>query len=153
MSNGIMEKKAWTENDFEEISWHDCKVHAMIFGVNENEIIFDIDFIVKWLIPDQGETEYNFLVAPATLVFRNVYGISIDLATTDFIIDEIHRANPIKPKNAAYIMEQVEYDWSIEATHGEISFKSVGFTQHLRKEAVYSMSQSLNLNERGGIIL
>ncbi|MBX9732445.1 MAG: hypothetical protein K2X37_00125 [Chitinophagaceae bacterium] len=146
-------KKVWTENDFEQMSWHDCKIYAMAFGVNKNEVIFDIDFVLKWSTPSKDQEQYNFLVAPATLIFKNVYNINIDVTTTDITIDGIYRENPAKPKNAAHIIEQVEYDWYIETNNGEISFKSVGFTQHLRKESVYSSSQSLDLNQRGGIVL
>lgn len=145
------EKDKWSEIDFEQMTWHDCKVHAIAFDTIKNEILFDIDFILKWVLVGQYENQYHFIVAPATLVFRNVYDISLNLLTVEFIIDKIERENPIKPKNSAYIKEQVEYDWSIETTNGVISFKSVGFNQYLRKEPIISNCQYLNLVERGGV--
>jgi hypothetical protein len=152
MSSDII-KMDWTENDFENMSWHDCKIHAMALGVNENEIIFDIDFIVEWITPSKEGNQYNFLVAPATLIFKNAYNINIDLTTTEITIEEIYRENPVTPKNVNHITEKVEFTWCIETNNGEISFKSVGFAQHLRKESIYSSSPSLNLNQRGGIVL
>ncbi len=44
----ILEKSIWTDLDFENMGWHDSRIHSVAFGENF-ELIFDIDYIFKWL--------------------------------------------------------------------------------------------------------
>lgn len=144
-------ENTWTESNFDEMGWHDCNVYAIAFSKSKFELLFDIDYILKWIDPVNEGESYMFMVVAATLVFRNVYDINIELNTVDFQILEIGRSNPTRPQNAGYINENVEYDWTIETTNGLITFKSVGYTQVARSEPVLSESQMLELDERGGV--
>lgn len=146
-----LEKKKWTEADFEEMGWHDNKIYAMAFGLNEYEITFDIDYILKWTNPEENETHFKFIVVPAVLVFRNVYDLNISFSLLEVTIEDIFRDNPTIPKNAAFIEEQVEYDWTIETTNGEITFKSVGYRQYAKQKPIWTDNQSIDMPERGGI--
>ena len=64
---------------------------------------------------------------------------------------DVIRGNAVKPRNNEFIQEQIEYDWTIETTAGEITFKSVGYTQFFRGDPILIKRQSLNLQERGGL--
>jgi len=141
----------WTENDFEKMQWHDCKIYAMAFDGEKFELIFDIDYIVEWVTLNEGETSFKFWVSPATLVFRNVYDIHIALYSVDFQIQNVRRANPSKPKNSSHIPDVFEYDWTLETTNGDMVFKSVGYNQYARREPVLLASQTIDLPDRGGI--
>ena len=55
-----IEKWVWTEADFEKMSWHDSRVHAMAFLPDEFEIVFDIDYILKWICLGPDETNFKF---------------------------------------------------------------------------------------------
>lgn len=144
MITEIEEKGKWDESHFEKMTWHDCKIYAMTFEPDKQELIFDIDFILKWVEPKNEETDYNFWVAPANLIFKNVYDLNINLSSVDVIIDDLNRENAAIPKNAAHIKEKLEFDWIIETTNGSIVFKSVGFEQYLRKEPIFSNKQYLD---------
>lgn len=146
----MIEKHLWSEKDFASMEWHDCKIYAIALGVEEHEIMIDIDYILEWIKPDKNGNYFKFWVAPATLVFKNVYNILINIDSVNTIIDCIYRNNPVRAKNASYVEETIEYDWIIETINGEISFKSVGFTQYLRKKPVLG-SQEIDLLVRGGI--
>lgn len=143
-------KIVWTENDFEQMEWHDNKIYAIAFAIEEHEISFDIDYILKWIDPKENENHFKFQLVPSTLVFRNVYDLNINLSLVDVIIEGIYRDNPTQPKNAN-MYDQIEYDWTIETTNGEISFKSVGYKQYARQNPKLLDSQSIDLIERGGI--
>jgi hypothetical protein len=149
--NTHITKSLWTLDNFEQMGWHDCKIHAVAFGINEYEIAFDIDYIVKWISPINENGHFRFLISPATLVFKNVYDLKFDLPFADVTIDNVERENPMSPKNGAYIKELLEYDWIIDTSSGEIRFKSVGFLQYLRQEPLLVDVQSLLPAERGGI--
>jgi hypothetical protein len=151
MENFNLTTNTWTEKDFSEMDWHDCTVYAIAFGNSKFELLFDIDYILKWINPEKDEKNYKFLIVPSIVIFRNVYEINFDLASVDFQILEINRSNPKMPKNAEYINEDTEYDWNILTTNGAIIFKSVGYTQIARSNPVLSESQTLGVNGRGGL--
>lgn len=146
-----LQKMIWTEKDFDQMDWHDCKIHALSFGIKEYEIAFDIDYIVEWNSPTSEISNYHFLVSPATLIFKNVYDLNLDSLGVDIIIDDISRSNQAKPKNSDHIQEKYEYDWLIDIVQGHISFKSVGFIQYLRSTPILTNNQFLSISERGGI--
>lgn len=148
-NNTIIEKK-WSQNDFNKMGWHDCKVHAIAFNDADFELSFDIDYIIKWIEPKDSEN-FSFKVAPATLVFKNVWNLKVNLEyDLDIRVEDVHRSNPCQPKNKG--MEGVlEYDWGIVLSTGEISFKSVGYNQYIRQAAFITEKQILEINQRGGI--
>ncbi|HXB45387.1 MAG TPA: hypothetical protein VNV85_15080 [Puia sp.] len=145
------EKIIWTEDDFDQMGWHDNKIYAIAFGIEESEISFDIDYIIRWVDPKENKSNFEFLIAPATLVFRNVYDFSMNFSLLDLIIDGISRDNPSQPKNAVHIKEQIEYDWIIQANNGEITFRSVGYKQYARQKPKLYSNQLIGFAERGAI--
>ena len=73
------EKWQWTEQDFERMVWHDCFLYAMAFPPNSFELLLDIDYIFKWVEPEEQDQPFKFWVAPVTLVFENVYDTVLEL--------------------------------------------------------------------------
>ena len=142
-----LQKLVWKDSDFENMSWHDCRIHAMSFNP-DNELSFDIDYITQWVL--KGKT-YKFWIAPATIVFENVYDFVLENSSMDFIIDEIVREDKGKPANADYIGRDKEFAWSIQLISGSISFCSVGFKQYMRKKPIFQSADYLMLDARGGI--
>jgi len=145
--DGVLNETKWTEADFEQMSWHDCTIHAMAFGNENHQLMIDIDYICKW---ETKPKSFLFWVAPSILIFRNVYDLNISSNSLDLTILEIKRENPRRPKNVEYI-DGLEYDWIIETTLGEITFTSVGYNQLIRNKPVLIKRQNLSLQERGGI--
>jgi hypothetical protein len=143
------EKNIFTEADFEQMSWHDCPIHALSF-TDDYQLLLDIDYIFEWVLMS-NKKRYQFWIAPCTLIFENVYEIALESNHTTLIIDSVTKDNPQRPKNAEYLNKDLEYDWLIETTVGEISFKSVGYNQYVRKEPVLLRSQKLDLQNRGGV--
>jgi hypothetical protein len=152
MDNINLGKAILTEEDFLNMNWHDCNIHAMAFGVNY-ELNFDIDYIFRWIEP-KAEKGYEFLVSPCTLIFENVHELKLDIAITvpfKLEIESIIKHTPQRPINADYIKREIEYHWEIETQQGNITFKSVGYKQFVRQEPKLSNNQSLTLVERGGV--
>jgi hypothetical protein len=147
-----LKKLIWNENDFEQMGWHDNKIYALAFKDEDFEFVLDIDYILKWVQPEKNDTQFKFWVVPATLVFRNVWDLNINLeSNVKLEIQDLFRENPHPPKNAKHIEESTEYDWRIETHSGEITFKSVGFKLYFRKSPVLLDSTKIRLKERGGI--
>ncbi len=142
-----LEKFIWTESDFEDMSWHDCKIHAMSFNANY-ELSMDIDYIAQWVLKGK---KYKFWISPATIVFENVYELELENSSMDLIIDFIERQEKGKPINAKYIGRDMEYEWTVQLISGWLSFRSVGFKQYIRKRPKLQSVDHLPVEGRGGI--
>ena len=138
---------AWTDADFESMSWHDTHVHGLqIEGGGEHgtgTFVLDLDYIVEWLPPIEGV--FQFRLAPATLTFHNVFGLKIELdwvgaAMTPFSISAIGRKK----------LQHDSWAWSIGVNwpEGFITFESTGFTQVLRAAVITKFEQCLEPEER-----
>src|SRR5260221_10243754 len=73
-----LEKWIWTEQDFEEMGWHDCHIYAVAFLPETFEFVLDLDYICKWVNPKPPAENFSFWVSPATLVFENVHDLELD---------------------------------------------------------------------------
>lgn len=152
MSDYKLEKRLWSEADFEQMGWHDSQIYAVAFLPESFELVLDIDYILEWVRPAEHETHFKFWVAPATLIFENIYGLKIDLEPHDISIEiqDIHREDPGKVEHGEYVGRD-EWRWLIEAQEGEISLRATGYKQYFRREPVLSTRQSLEMSVRGGL--
>jgi hypothetical protein len=135
-------RSQWTLDDFENLSWHDCHFYGFTLAKGDHgtaELTFDLDFIVEWLC---NETPWRWRVAPATLVFHQVFGLRFELdyagvgaGMTPFMIDGIERGSLPYPS----FRWRLPINWPA----GVITFDSPGFTQSLRAAPILIDRQSL----------
>jgi hypothetical protein len=148
-----LEKTIWTQDDFEKMGWHDSNVYGFIFERNSekftSDIVFDLDYIFEWIQPTEPEKYFSFWIAPCTLIFKDAFDLKIDIeigqAEFELEIADLHLIAKTKNEN-----EDI-YEWNLEFQQGNISLKSHGFEQIVRKNAIYSNEQILDLEKRGGI--
>ncbi|MGH9908736.1 MAG: hypothetical protein ACRD8U_24520 [Pyrinomonadaceae bacterium] len=146
-----LEKWLWTEADFEQMGWHDVRIHAVAFLPEAYELALDIDYIFEWINPAPDKTYFKFWIAPATLVFENVNDLRIDLEPHLGVeLQGIERTEPQKPKNVDYIDREIEWHWKLDTPSGEISLRSVGYKQYIRQDPVLTRGQVLDSEARGG---
>ena len=156
MENYQLEKTIWTEQDYEQMGWHDCNIYGLIFQ-NENEnnfttdLVFDIDYIFNWVHPTPPKTNFSFWVSPCTLKFQDTFAMTIEIDRRNGMTDMLEIAD-------LYLIEKTEqeennwiYEWAIELQEGKITFKSSGFKQIVRQKPILTESQVLSLEERNGI--
>lgn len=146
-------KTSWTEQDFEQISWHDNYVHAMRIIEGEHgsgQFILDIDYILRW---DCSGSICEFEVAPAEIKFDEAAGLKLDLDFTGaafgpFSIDRISR------ELLEYSTGYKSYKWTINISwpKGNIAFESPSFSQTLRGKSVVTASQCLSAHDRNELI-
>ena len=142
-------KEKWTEKDFDQMGWHDCRIYSIQFNPEKFEFILDIDYILEWV---SDKEQFKFLVTPATLIFINVWDIHFDFDFSHpLTINSIDFANPVEPRNIDFINYKQEWDWRIDLFSGDISFKSVGFIQTNRKKPALLTSQTLGEKERSDL--
>src|SRR3712207_2867226 len=72
-----LDKWIWSDADFDQMGWHATWVHAFAAIPETYEVIFDIDYILRWMPPVPPKDNYAFWVAPATLVFENVWNVEV----------------------------------------------------------------------------
>jgi hypothetical protein len=140
----------WSDVEFENMGWHDCVIHATCFPRGDTfDLVFDIDYILKWIQPIAPSKYFSFWVAPATLVFENVADIKFDFATcNDMEIDSIEREKP-SSLTPNYIYRDKEWLWTISCHRGEIVFRSTGYKQFIRSAPVLTNACSLEFDARG----
>jgi hypothetical protein len=135
----ILEKRIWTDADYQQMGWHDNPVYKMHLAT---DLSLDIDCILQWNKPPVQGLGFTFWIAPATLVFESVTNISFDFDTafqSGIEIDGIKR----------------EYDgdtttWTIITQQGDMSFQSPGYTQFIRQDPFLKFGQELAYDERLG---
>jgi hypothetical protein len=153
MSDEPLEKAVWTDGDFDTMGWHDARVHAIAFHEDEHnaELLLDLDYIVRWTDPEPPAEYFSFRVAPATLVFGNVWDLDGELGAawtrTLLQIENIHRHDPENDRQRGSGLQP----WVIEWSQGhELTLLASGFRQHFRRRPAHA-GQWLELDERGGI--
>ena len=146
----------------DEPEWHDNLIYGLHFqpadpdrGLWRSNLVLDIDHIVEWLCGTDGRV--RFRVAPASLVFRDVTNLKIDVDFTDRRHPQTVNALSI----AQISKEPVEFtrgrgappdfDWSIRLNlpqDGQITFGSTGYTLTLRAQPLVLEEQSLPADDR-----
>ena len=122
----------WTQQQFDEMSWHDNHVHAIRVEEGEHgagKLILDIDYILEWVNDAGGKIKFSIL--PATLTFHEVTNLrmSIDYATPTaalgpISIHAIERRTEQRERYAAQ-MWKIVINWPI----GELTFEAQGYEQ------------------------
>jgi hypothetical protein len=144
-------KALWTDADFDVMGWHDATIHAIAFEETDDRaaLLLDLDYVVRWIEPQPPSPGFSFLVAPATLVFENVWSLDGDVNAQRTLlgITDLHRleAETDRQRNAGV------RPWRIEGQDFEWRFFAAGFHQHFRGVPCRSASQRLSTDERGGI--
>jgi hypothetical protein len=145
-----LEKSVWTEKDFDQMGWHDATVHAFAYEPDRSEFVLDLDYILKWIRPDA--THFSFWSAPATLVFEDVAGLAIELSPfPGFELSDIVRDDPQSVTDRDQLPEKSHWRWTLGFFNGQITFRATGYTQYIRRAPTANTTQSLTLEDRGGI--
>jgi hypothetical protein len=127
---------------FDEMNWHDNIVYSISLPSENLTLGLDIDHILEWKLPPDSPT-YNFVVAPALLLFENVSELKLNLSFGEYCgicIEVIKRGNPKLSPNGSVIL----WDFQIETDRGLITFISTGFVQKLVAEPQEGKSQKFN---------
>jgi hypothetical protein len=145
-----MSEQLWTDQQFDEMSWHDNHVHALriVEGAHGlGELILDLDYILDWIRDTDG---YKFRIIPVSLRFFEVTNlrVSLDYATPTaalgpFSIHAIERQSDPRERYVAQIWK-ILINWP----EGEIVFEAKGFEQRAFGAPVLSESQCLRSDER-----
>lgn len=125
------------------MNWRKATVYALAFLPKRYEFVLDIDYVLHQM--NQPESQPNFLVTPATLVFENVRDFRIELEPNR----EIEIVN-IKRDKAENAENSNESKWAIETNQGNLAFAASGFKLHFKGMPVFGRESALDLDFRGG---
>ncbi len=146
-----LSKATWTDADFPDMGWHDCRVHAVSIGEYDDDtlpparMLLDLDYIVRWVDPTERKSHYTFWIAPATLVFERAWNITGRLGPMHEAMEiaDIHRLDP--PDNNS------EPLWHIEGQNFDFRLRAPGYVQYFRSPPQHVPRQVLTFSERTGI--
>jgi hypothetical protein len=151
-----IDRVVWTDADFETMGWHDAVVHALGFQHEDDaaHLLLDLDYIFRWIDPQPPSEYYSFLIAPATLVFEDVWDLEGDLTAenagerTQLVIADLRRGEPEDAKQASLGLRR----WTIDGHNFELTFLASGYRQHIRQKPIHVVdAQRLTTTQRGGI--
>lgn len=130
-----LNKTVFTDEDFDNMKWHDCRIHSIGFYPDEYEVAFDIDYIFEWEKPESNETHFKLWISPATLVFHNINDLEISVEPSRGLnVDFLERTDPREPKNLKYLQQKKhEWLWKMGCMEGEIKMYSVGYSLFVRR--------------------
>ena len=134
-----LEKKIWTETDFQNMGWHDSHIYKTRLNV---DLEFDIDYILQWNKPEVEGLPFSFWLAPSTLVFREIKNLQYEIDTAFNEAIEIEGIELTNVEN--------EKHWTIVTHQGNLEFISEGFTQYIRQEPFFEFGQTISYIERNG---
>jgi hypothetical protein len=128
-------------------------VYGIAFSGENYQFSMDIDYLFEWVCPsteqmENNEMAINFRVAPCTLIFTRVREMRVDLEVPSWIELEIA---DVRRTNARTYGVNTHYDRTIETQQGIITFTATGYRQYVRRQPVFSGSNSIDLEQRGGI--
>ncbi|NNJ62397.1 MAG: hypothetical protein HKP61_15940 [Dactylosporangium sp.] len=146
-----LSKATWTDADFQDMGWHDCRVHAVSIGESEDDalpparLLLDLDYIVRWVEPARSGIPLTFWVSPATLVFEPAWNIAARLGPLHDLMEiaDLHRLD--SPDRYPDPL------WHIEGQSFELRLRAPGYTQYLRLPPHHVSRQVLTAAERAGI--
>ena len=131
-------KEVWTNDDFQDMGWHDCRLYAVKFPQEALELTLDIDYIFKW--EKLKNDRFRFLVAPCNLTFQGVLSLKLDLKITAAIGVDILAIN--RSLHELTPNKRSIWHYAIETDRGLIEFETIGFVQKIRSQPIWSSSQN-----------
>lgn len=149
MDSYQLEKFRWDDGDFRQMGWHDATIWSYLAIPDQFEFLLDLDYIFKWVKPQDEETYFKFWVSPVTMVFSNAHSIVLDIESPQEAIDiaDLHRGEPEPtPNNRA-----MQYVYRFECQEGVLSLVATGYEMFVRRAPLLLEAQSLSLSQRGGI--
>ena len=149
------ERTSFTEAAFDSIVWHDDHIHGL--AIRDGGVLrFDLDHIVEWFCG--ADRTCRFRVAPATLEFRGVTGLHIEVDWEDpkyrtavhpISVGSLARTpHPGPPAGRGGPCWR--WRFGVNWPSGSITFGASGFDLRLRGPPVLSESQCLSPTERLG---
>jgi len=151
----ILDKSIWTQDDYEKMGWHDCNIYGLIFSplddIGTTNLIFDIDYIFKWVNPIPPKRIFSFWISPCTLIFKDTFALTINIDRRGGATDMLEIADLLLIDKVEQEKNKWIYEWSIDLQEGNINFKSSGFDQIVRQKPILTDSQILTFEERQGI--
>jgi hypothetical protein len=167
-----------TDEDFEAMDWHDTCVHAVaVEDDGWSRLLLDLDYIVKPVHPEPPERVLSFWVAPATLVFENVWDLEGDIVAASgmaqrvlLMIRDVQRESDVMKDVRSGRRErwisgmagghdfskgspETDYldRWEIAGHNFALRFLADGFHQHFRARPTLTGDTRLTGAERGGL--
>jgi hypothetical protein len=140
-----LDKCVWSDEDYDVMGWHDATVHALALDWDRADpasgqgatLLLDIDYIVSWIHTDGP---YRFEVAPATLVFEDVWNLSGDL--------DVSAGGPLQ---MLALNRTGDGEWEFDGVGFSLGFRAPGFRQHFRSQPIANGErQTLSEARRGG---
>lgn len=118
-----------TNADADWINWHDATIHGVLALPRQQELILDVDCVVAWEAGRDGDPA-GFWVAAATVVFRDVTRVVVDLlmpVDREVFDLEGRVGDEHLSKGDGGLTKPGSLTWTIQGPSGYTQFLSTGY--------------------------
>jgi hypothetical protein len=142
-----MEQSVRTLNEAEAKleSFHDCHVRGLSWRQDRFTFTVNLQYILKWIAPNDSVSHYRFSIADAQLIFENVVDLAISMswsnAALDAQIDTITVTDTRTTPNGR--MQERHFEIAFAEPDATISLWSTGYEVRLLDEPVLSAVTSI----------
>jgi hypothetical protein len=134
-------KEKWTNNDFDEMGWHDSRLYKIKFPDDEFNFTIYLDYIFKWEKGNDGF--FKFWVSPCEMIFKNVFNLDMNISFKKSInidIDNIKRDKAGLTPNG----KMTNWNFLIETDKGFIELMGTDFEMNVISQPVFINSQDIS---------
>ncbi|MCG9909821.1 MAG: hypothetical protein MH137_00845 [Flavobacteriales bacterium] len=155
LDNSSIQKSTWTDIDYQNMVWTDCKLYGFIIERDDenwtSDLLFDIDYILSAVQSEKPSLPVNHWISPCTMIFKNVFDLNINIdykggGLSRMEIGELYLTDTIKIENNKWVN-----CWCIHLDCGFITFKSGEMRQIQRLAPILTDTLELTLQERQGV--
>lgn len=143
----------WTNEDYENLSWHDVHVYGFRLGSFDDQngtadLILDIDYILRW---ERKREKLLFTVCQAILRFYQAFNLKFSLdykaptaGLCPFSLAGIERERLEFPSGYQTYQWHLPFNWP----EGRIEFEAPDFTQTLVGTPQLQAEQAISFQKR-----
>ncbi len=144
----ILERKVFNQADFELLGWHDSCIYSVAFNETTNNLIFNIDYIIKWIYPEEHKRDntFDFWVSPAILIFRDVFSWEINLKAENCAMqfEIIHISRSKSMTKTIKVSDLFDYSFECSPDNSEIKiYENVKFDMYILSDPIYCLGQAI----------
>lgn len=117
----------WSDQDFENMGWHDSRLYSISLPREDFGIHLDIDYIFDSALQNEG----SYFIAPCTLIFDNVNSLRCEIDSVHLMQSYISQMTKSYIRDANNPVYKI-YEYKIDGNFGRIILQGTGFRMLLR---------------------
>jgi len=130
-------------------SFHDCHVHGLYWRRDRFTFSMELQYILKWIQPIDGSSDYRFLISNGRVTFRNVDDLKVSMDWSGAALDsQIASVRVLEKRTTPNGQAQRNFEIEFADPDAIVSLWSTGYEVQLLEEPVLSEVTSIPLPDQ-----